>query len=371
MKKPIYTLSFALLIVISAIFSLSNSTGVSGRSTTGCGGHGCHGMNSSSNTYSLFHFDKESIIAYEPNHKYHVKLIIGNEDYFYVPQAAIAFNFRFNKGKVDNISSYFADSISPLEYSSRVAFSSSKNGYGYIEFDWTAPPIGSGDIVLSIAEIVVDGQSDTAGDAWNTETMKISEGTSRFPKFTSIQATNITNSGALISANIYHPFEGAAFRVEYGTTTNYDTTVKTTPPGGFGLKINPVSVSLSRLLPNTLYHYRFKVSSGLDTAYYSPDYTFTTKDSTGSSTISNVMNGKIELYPNPSNNYCMLTDPVEIQSCMAIDIEGKSRSLPFENIKTNTFKINTSHLKEGVYYITYSDRKGQQFFTKNQLIVTH
>lgn len=369
MKKPIYTVSFALLVVISAIFSLSPSSG-SIPNHKGCSGSGgCHETPPSPQIAIGVFFNDQKITTYTPFKTYRVKIYI--DDTTNKRMKSIGFNAKCNIGTMAaaDYNTLISSTGNEIYHSpAKVPANATQSTF---EFDWKVPFATYGTAVFSIDALISDYNADRYNDTWNSKTIILYEDTSLHTTISSVVASNITNSSAKISANIIHYLSYVTVLVEYGTSISYDSALKTTPSHPGGNTNTPIYVNLSNLKPNTLYHYRFKVSSSLDTPYYSPDYTFTTKDTTGSSIIANVMKEKIELYPNPSNNYCMLTGPVEIQSCMAIDIEGKSRSLPFENIKTNTFKINTSHLKEGVYYITYSDRKGQRFFTKNQLIVTH
>lgn len=85
-----------------------------------------------------------------------------------------------------------------------------------------------------------------------------------------VGAETATITGGTITPN----FSQTTYHVDYGTTTAYGTFTNATNAGEGGLA-QPVAAALSRLKPQTLYHFRFVASNAAGTVV-SGDQTFTT-----------------------------------------------------------------------------------------------
>lgn len=91
------------------------------------------------------------------------------------------------------------------------------------------------------------------------------------PAIASVQATNLTSSGALIT---WSTDEAASSVVEYGLTTNYGSRAGDTAENTTYLTSH--SVALNNLAANTLYHYRVLSMDAMGNTATSDSYTFQT-----------------------------------------------------------------------------------------------
>ncbi|HPD32030.1 MAG TPA: family 10 glycosylhydrolase [Phycisphaerae bacterium] len=98
------------------------------------------------------------------------------------------------------------------------------------------------------------------------------------PVISSVQATNVTDSGATIT---WLTDLASSSQVEFGLTTSYGNL---TPPDS--TPVTSHSVTLSGLVANTLYHYRV-ISTNANGASISSDYSFKTAASTTELVIDN------------------------------------------------------------------------------------
>ncbi len=94
------------------------------------------------------------------------------------------------------------------------------------------------------------------------------------PTITGASVTNITSTGATVSAEIYPHGEATTYLVEYGPTNTYGAS---TPEASISAQHGPASIQaqLTGLAPNSEYHYRIIATNSIDTEQ-SPDSTFTT-----------------------------------------------------------------------------------------------
>ena len=118
----------------------------------------------------------------------------------------------------------------------------------------------------------LDGGDGNFGTIWKLNTSLLPQP----PVVTTGTATSITGNGATLGGTINPRSLATAWQFEYGTTTAYGTSVPV-PTGTLpaGTTDQPVSLAVSGLAANTLYHFRLKASS---TAGFSTgtDGTFTT-----------------------------------------------------------------------------------------------
>ncbi len=96
------------------------------------------------------------------------------------------------------------------------------------------------------------------------------------PTLTGASVTNITSTGATLSAEIYPHGEVTTYRVDYGLSNEYGTS---TPEVSISAQHGPASIQaqLTGLAPNSEYHYRIIATNGTGSEQ-SPDAIFTTGD---------------------------------------------------------------------------------------------
>jgi hypothetical protein len=77
--------------------------------------------------------------------------------------------------------------------------------------------------------------------------------------------------------------------------------------------------------------------------------------------ISNEINTKISVYPNPAMDYIQikLTDPISHAKAMLFDLSGKL--MLSENIESNEFRLNVESIPAGSYYLRVTDGQHQYF----------
>jgi hypothetical protein len=97
---------------------------------------------------------------------------------------------------------------------------------------------------------------------------------------TTLPATGVTTTSAVLNGRVDTGGHQAEWQFEYGTSTAYSqaTPINTIPAGGGSVT---VSASVTKLNPNTTYHFRLVAISGIGSAYleidHGVDLTFTTR----------------------------------------------------------------------------------------------
>jgi hypothetical protein len=97
----------------------------------------------------------------------------------------------------------------------------------------------------------------------------------RSPAVTTIAASGITGSGAVVNGNVTAENESVTTGFDYGLTVGYGTSVNGVPALISGTAATDMSATLTGLLPNTLYNYRAKGTANAVTVYGS-NMSFTT-----------------------------------------------------------------------------------------------
>lgn len=100
------------------------------------------------------------------------------------------------------------------------------------------------------------------------------------PPATTQVATNISNTAATLNANINPNYLSTTVNFEYGTTSNYGSTVSANLTPIDGHLNTALLANITALNPGTTYHFRVKTINLIGTTYGS-DMTFTTNFSTG------------------------------------------------------------------------------------------
>jgi hypothetical protein len=100
------------------------------------------------------------------------------------------------------------------------------------------------------------------------------------PTVSTIAASNITKTSALLKANIDPNEDTTTYAFEYGPTTAYGSTSATRSLAATDNANHPVSISVTGLLPGRLYHYRIIATGIFEGTNYGTacgnDLTFTT-----------------------------------------------------------------------------------------------
>jgi hypothetical protein len=426
----------------------SNSTGIKGVSTTGCGG-GCHGTINSATSISMDFDGNSSLTSYTPGKKYTIVLNIDNSNLIGTATAKAGFDLNFSSGTLSNTPAGTALTARELNHTTPKAMTS---GSASFTFDWTAPAAGSGNVTINIAANGVNGTGDVTGDAWNLKTISLTELVTTKASISSVASAAITSTDATINAQINANGSNTTAEVQYGLTTAYGSTKAMSPASITGTTNTAATASLTGLTPNTTYNYRIKATNskgdsfsvnstfktntvagplakississtsitvnsatinaqinangsnttaevqyGLTTSYGSTKamtpatitgtantaatasltgltanttYNYrikasnsagdtliannTFKTNSAGSAILNTANGAINLHPNPSSDYTIISgdDLSLVKDIVAVNMSGKRFSLPIVYTKSDQIKLNTSGLSKGKYFI--------------------
>lgn len=150
--------SLVLLSISSP--ALAHSTGITGRSTSGCGGGGCHGTTPSAATTATFVPEATTV---EPGATILVDFLVTN-----AAQSAAGLDVSATGGTLA-AGSNTRLSGSEITHSSRTAMTA---GTTTFEMSWTAPTT-PGTYTLRGAGNAVNSNGANTGDAWNTTTTDI------------------------------------------------------------------------------------------------------------------------------------------------------------------------------------------------------
>jgi hypothetical protein len=348
-------LHFAYIVIaILGIATLtSNSGGKMGAFSSGCGDSGCHGS-SSNNTIVSMKFDGTTTIgAYTPGKKYAIVLSLDNSDFIGATSAKAGFDLKFSLGTLSNTPSGTMLMGTELHHTTPKAITAADGGTTF-SFDWTAPAKGAGNVTINIAGNLVNGNGMSTGDVWNTKIISLTEDPGiviKKPGISStITAASITTTGASISTQI-NPNNGPSVaEVQYGLTTSYGSTKAMTPDSFKGSTSLAASATLTGLTPNTTYNYRIKASNSAGDSL-SANKTF--KTNSAGAAILNTNELAINLYPNPSSDYAIISsnDLTSINEIVAVNMSGRRFSLPIIHTQSDQIRLNTSGLSKGKYFI--------------------
>ncbi len=352
MKK---ILRFAFLPVLAGTLftSLGSfSSGVTGKSTSGCGGSGCH--NSSASTLITL----TGLPAnYTPGTTYALTLNVAN--------AGASFT-----GAGMNLTTSAGIIVAPVPAGMALTGTTELNhtatkpmvsGISSFSFNWTAPLSGS--VTFNAAGNAVNGNGMTSGDGYSTFTTTINAAAAPTPIITTTAATSITPFAATLNgtANANGVTPGIGLQFEYGLTTAYGTTVTGSPATATGSTAVNTSATISSLLPNTTYHYRLKASQITAPATNGNDMTFTTGIN---SSVNDIEKAGINIYPNPTNNNITLQNvTLESPKFFIVDLTGKTTSVMATSVNNNNYTFNTQSLATGNYILQITS-KDKVFTTK-------
>lgn len=121
-------------------------------------------------------------------------------------------------------------------------------------------------------------------------------------------ASDITAKSAILNSSVNPNLLSTAVSFEWGTTTNYGNIVSVNQPVNATTSVN-VNITITNLLPKTIYHYRIKAENSIGISY-SNDMTFTTMgDIPGvtSNYIKNLLINEVTLNGRVNPNYLATT----------------------------------------------------------------
>ena len=325
------------ILIVTQFFFSSNSGGIYGKSTAGCGGAGCH--QNSPNT--LINLTGIPATGYVNGTTYPITLTVSNPT-----KSEAGFNLTVNQGTVTAGSGMSVNGTQELKHTQPKLMTSNVATW---TFNWTAPATGTTPVIFFIAGNAVDGTNTAANDEFETTQAQFNAAsTTSAPTITSVNANVTSSSTASITANINAHGDPASVSVEYGLTTSYGSSMAATPAVVTGSVATPVTASLTGLLPATIYHYRVVATNTIGTTQ-SSDGVFTTQPSS----VSNVLPGSILVYPNPVQDFFIIEDAEQKTNLRfeIFDAMGRKTILPVLKLKEGNYKINSSGLASGQYII--------------------
>lgn len=238
----------------------SNSTGITGVSSTGCT---CHGNQNFQTTIALSGLPSTGPIA---GTTYSLKLKVTN-----AVKIQAGFNLSVNQGNISNNSAGTQISNGGLELNHTIA-QSLQGDTTVWEFDWTAPVSGPNPL-FKISANATDSNGLVSNDAWSS--IIITYPLVLPPSLVNTGITGITASTATLQASGIANGGSTAISFEYGYTSADGFQQMTNPMNISGSSATNISTTLNNLWPNTTYHYRFRAQSAAGTVY-TQDSTFTT-----------------------------------------------------------------------------------------------
>jgi uncharacterized protein (TIGR02145 family) len=109
------------------------------------------------------------------------------------------------------------------------------------------------------------------------------------PAATTLAATSLSTTGAILNGTFYPNYMSTSVRFEYGTSISYGSIMTASVSPIHGDTISNVNAVITGLTENTLYHFRVVASNDLGTGY-GDDLTFTTDPSSVSDADGNAYN---------------------------------------------------------------------------------
>jgi hypothetical protein len=329
------TFVIATFGILCYVLFTSSSTGITGRSTIGCGGVGCHGAQSTGTVLSISGVPGAGWTA---STAYTITISVTNTS-----KAGAGFDLTVTAGTLSGASSGAQASGSEAGHTTPKTFTS---GTATWTVTWTAPATGTS-VVFHLAGNAVNlNSTNDAGDVWNTLSQTFNKASSvTAPAVTNGTPSPIAATTATIKATVNANGATSTITCAYGLTAAYGSTASVTPSSASGTSATSVSAALSGLTANTTYHYRFSATNSAGTTN-STDATF----KTSALSVANLKSGSIIAYPNPVNDV-LIIDPGSSTDQLhftVTDITGKV--VPVQVSQTgNKYNMATSGLTNGVY----------------------
>ncbi len=336
-KKLLFSLSMLVGICTYLILG-SNSSGMMGAASTGCGGGGCHSANPNT-TIALLGVP---VTGFVPGTVYNLTVSVSNSS-----KVAAGFDLEVSGGIISG-----APAGTMLMGGTELHHTSPKamlSGIASWSFNWTAPTTGTS-VTFNIAGNAVDNLGSSANDAWSVKTENYSAATTTVtpPSVISSMITSVTQNNAGISGSVNANGGSTSVSIDYGLTTSYGSNQVTSPGTVIGTTPSAVTATLSGLTAGTVYHYRIKATNSAGTTN-GPDATFTTLPSS----VNNISESNYTIYPNPTYGNLILKSPSAIKSIQvsAFTLQGSRCNVSSESLGANEIKINTLALAQGYYVL--------------------
>jgi len=266
LKKLPLTYSLVALLMGYFIFS-SYSGGISGQSTAGCGGTGCHTSTSTGGT-------SMTLTGVPPNGwvagtTYNLTLGLTN-----MTQVAAGFDLTCSAGTLSAPSTGTQlNGNTEIRHNTPQSLISGTTAW---TFGWTAPAAGSLAVTFNVAGNAVNLNGLSSGDSYATTVLTYAAAsTATAPTVTLTSVNAINSGGATVNGTVNAHGASTTVTVEYGLTTSYGSSMNATPNTVTGNTATAVSAVITGLAPTTLYHCRIKAVNSVNTTY-SADSTFTT-----------------------------------------------------------------------------------------------
>ena len=163
-KKLLFSTLLMLGGVATYITMSSNSQGIMGKSTVGCGGGGCHGA-MSTNTLISFSGTVPSS-GYVPGSTYTMTLLVANAS----AKPKSGFDLTVTGGSISGAPANTMAMGTELHHTSPLtALVGGGAAVTSIVFNWTAPTSAATSVTFNVSGNAVDGTGNQANDEWNQD----------------------------------------------------------------------------------------------------------------------------------------------------------------------------------------------------------
>jgi len=176
MKSFITSVVFAVSMLLISNNLFAGSGGQTGRTTSGCGGGGCHGQKNSATSVNIPTVTGGSINV-EPGATVELFIVVGHPS-----NSGAGFNLKISDANNRNAGTITAGAGSRLAGGGELTHSAPKSmesGQARWDFTWTAPTQAGTYTIRAVGNAVDGDGSAGGGDVWNSlETITINVGTS-------------------------------------------------------------------------------------------------------------------------------------------------------------------------------------------------
>jgi hypothetical protein len=310
------------------------STGISGVSTTGCGGGICHGGSANSGvTLAITGLPVNPIVGTT----YTLAFVVSG------PNTNAGFNLAVNSGTLNPISGDMSIQLmgGELTHSFRKPFSG-----GVATFDFTWTPTATGPVVFTYAGNNVNGNGSNSGDVWNIGSINTSADVLPV-KITSFQGSSINKSTNKLVWQTEQEINFKQYEVEKSCDgLNFDVIGTVLPSANSGILKNYQFTDVSVNCTTEKTYYRLKIVNANGSVDYSSIVAI----------VGNNKEVKPFLYPNPAirsegfvkvntgsqkakNIKLFTTNGVELKSYNNINAIESTLELP-KNIVTGSYYLS-------------------------------
>jgi hypothetical protein len=335
--KRILPSAYLLFLAAGIYFLLtSSSNGVTGASSSGCGGGSCHA--SSMNT--VLTITGIPVTGYVAGTTYTLTLTVSNST-----MTAAGFNLKVSDGVLSAVPAGTALSSGNSELNHTTPKTMSSGSATWM-FNWTATSTPA--VTIDVAGNAVNLSNSSAGDAWAISTTNYNQAitTPTAPSVLSSSHSMLTVNSAVINASVNANGASTSVSVDYGTTTAYGSNVVTTPGVVIGSSPSAVTASIGGLLPGTQYHYKVKAANSIGTTYGN-DGVFTTQPAS----VQDIPNGLFNIYPNPIYDRLFIHTTLSDLQFTLIALDGRIISIYPSAVSQDEYLFDLSILRSGYYFI--------------------